>query len=277
MSLVKCPECKKKVSEMADACPRCGYPIRQHQFVPKQKMSKKKKYLIVSVICVVVTIIFLIVVGLVGELISDYMYQKEIEAELQERGRLFQLSDINPADVYGLSNEHNILGEPISEILEGYVENEDYTISSNEYFTSYTFKMKDAYENRMYVNSYSEYNSQFSFEDANLVIYTDSSDDKITMISYEFRVEGDLLPSTNMKIKRLRKVLTDYYDVDPTYTFVSDFETVEIDGETYDSLIAKDFKSLYNIYWETKNGDANFYYANTNKESSNICSVSFTK
>lgn len=28
MALVKCPECGKEVSEHADACPQCGFPIR---------------------------------------------------------------------------------------------------------------------------------------------------------------------------------------------------------------------------------------------------------
>lgn len=28
MALIKCPECKKKVSDQCDACPQCGYPIR---------------------------------------------------------------------------------------------------------------------------------------------------------------------------------------------------------------------------------------------------------
>lgn len=29
MSLIKCPECKKKISDKADHCVRCGYPIRR--------------------------------------------------------------------------------------------------------------------------------------------------------------------------------------------------------------------------------------------------------
>lgn len=30
MSLIICPECKKQVSEYADTCPNCGYPIKKH-------------------------------------------------------------------------------------------------------------------------------------------------------------------------------------------------------------------------------------------------------
>lgn len=28
MALIKCPECKKKISNQCDACPQCGYPIK---------------------------------------------------------------------------------------------------------------------------------------------------------------------------------------------------------------------------------------------------------
>ena len=28
MALIKCPECGAEVSDKAEACPKCGYPIR---------------------------------------------------------------------------------------------------------------------------------------------------------------------------------------------------------------------------------------------------------
>lgn len=31
MSLIKCPECGKEISSMADTCPHCGYPIHKNQ------------------------------------------------------------------------------------------------------------------------------------------------------------------------------------------------------------------------------------------------------
>ncbi|MBP3677266.1 MAG: hypothetical protein J6I97_02855, partial [Agathobacter sp.] len=27
MALIKCPECKKKISDQCNSCPNCGYPI----------------------------------------------------------------------------------------------------------------------------------------------------------------------------------------------------------------------------------------------------------
>lgn len=38
MSLIKCPECSKEVSEQTEFCPNCGYPIKQK----KDKRLKKK-------------------------------------------------------------------------------------------------------------------------------------------------------------------------------------------------------------------------------------------
>lgn len=37
MSLIKCPECSKKISDKAKSCPNCGYKIR------KTKKSEAKK------------------------------------------------------------------------------------------------------------------------------------------------------------------------------------------------------------------------------------------
>lgn len=33
MSLIICPECKKQVSEYADICPNCGYPIKKYNMI----------------------------------------------------------------------------------------------------------------------------------------------------------------------------------------------------------------------------------------------------
>lgn len=35
MALIECPECKNQVSDKADACPKCGYPIQKHNMIDK--------------------------------------------------------------------------------------------------------------------------------------------------------------------------------------------------------------------------------------------------
>ena len=41
MALVTCPECGRKVSERADACPNCGYPICASLQKSKQEAAQK--------------------------------------------------------------------------------------------------------------------------------------------------------------------------------------------------------------------------------------------
>jgi large conductance mechanosensitive channel len=42
MSLMECPECKNNISELADDCPNCGYPLADEE-AKKEGDAKKKK------------------------------------------------------------------------------------------------------------------------------------------------------------------------------------------------------------------------------------------
>ncbi|MCR4744588.1 MAG: zinc-ribbon domain-containing protein, partial [Lachnospiraceae bacterium] len=38
MALMNCPECNKEISDMVEACPHCGYPVKKkrlHKITPK--------------------------------------------------------------------------------------------------------------------------------------------------------------------------------------------------------------------------------------------------
>lgn len=39
MALINCPECKKEISNRAEACPSCGFPIRNKKIVVKQSQG----------------------------------------------------------------------------------------------------------------------------------------------------------------------------------------------------------------------------------------------
>jgi len=55
MSLIKCPECKNKISEKAISCPKCGY-ILSHQEVKKIKETEKEtKYGVIIFLIIVIT------------------------------------------------------------------------------------------------------------------------------------------------------------------------------------------------------------------------------
>lgn len=58
MALIKCPECKKSVSESASSCPKCGYPLSP-EVVAKIKKSKRFSNLVAFVIVVCVIAYFM--------------------------------------------------------------------------------------------------------------------------------------------------------------------------------------------------------------------------
>lgn len=52
MSLIKCPECNKEISEKAITCPNCGNPINEYKpiLVQKDYKSKAKAFTIAGII-----------------------------------------------------------------------------------------------------------------------------------------------------------------------------------------------------------------------------------
>ena len=41
MALIKCPECKKKISDQCENCPNCGYPIKSNITVAETEASEE--------------------------------------------------------------------------------------------------------------------------------------------------------------------------------------------------------------------------------------------
>ncbi|OOF42045.1 hypothetical protein BKK49_03690 [Rodentibacter rarus] len=43
MSLIRCPECRKKISESAEICPNCGFSFQQENLeIYKQKLEERR-------------------------------------------------------------------------------------------------------------------------------------------------------------------------------------------------------------------------------------------
>jgi uncharacterized membrane protein YvbJ len=64
MALIVCPECKKKVSETASNCPKCGYqltPEKISEIKKNEQQAKKVAIGCLSVIGILLIILFLIV------------------------------------------------------------------------------------------------------------------------------------------------------------------------------------------------------------------------
>jgi RNA polymerase subunit RPABC4/transcription elongation factor Spt4 len=43
MALISCPDCKKQISDQADACPQCGHPMSTSIKCPNCKSTNVKK------------------------------------------------------------------------------------------------------------------------------------------------------------------------------------------------------------------------------------------
>ena len=74
MGLIKCPECEKDVSDQAESCPNCGYPIKSND-VPrgvdvygtwnqaqKQKPKKKNRGCLTSILVMLFVVLFFSVI-----------------------------------------------------------------------------------------------------------------------------------------------------------------------------------------------------------------------
>lgn len=52
MALIKCPECRKEISDKARECPHCGYPLGAGEF--KKVYSESRGLAVASLIVLVV-------------------------------------------------------------------------------------------------------------------------------------------------------------------------------------------------------------------------------
>lgn len=46
MALIKCPECKKKISNTIKTCPNCGYELKEEDRKVKKKETNSKNHYI---------------------------------------------------------------------------------------------------------------------------------------------------------------------------------------------------------------------------------------
>ena len=68
MALIKCPECKREVSDRAFTCPHCGYQLRKdvsraNRLVEKEHDRKCKELIAGGIICLIAAIAFLFFLG----------------------------------------------------------------------------------------------------------------------------------------------------------------------------------------------------------------------
>ena len=65
MSLINCPECKNEISNKAEMCPNCGYPISKDDESVSTKNQiyenvKSKKHIFGWIVCIIYLLAFFI-------------------------------------------------------------------------------------------------------------------------------------------------------------------------------------------------------------------------
>lgn len=61
MSLIKCPECGKEISDKAEMCPNCGHPIKGKEKVAKLKSHVNKKTIAITCVALIICVCAIII------------------------------------------------------------------------------------------------------------------------------------------------------------------------------------------------------------------------
>ena len=90
MSLIPCPECKKKISDSAGSCPNCGYQITQDKV---EEIKKKEKDLRKNsaIGCLSLAAIFIVVMIIISHSGSDSSKKQPVVAKSSEEIRKEQI------------------------------------------------------------------------------------------------------------------------------------------------------------------------------------------
>ena len=146
MALIKCPECKKEISDTIKKCPHCGFKIKNNiDFKELLKNNKKMVYTIIGILLLVIFILFLIIGG------KDSKNAKKVISYLQNNGYICNKGSYN----FGRLDEKELEKAISCTYTEGKVEHQyiirtkdkfevQYVFISNEYTTAeYSFKIFD--------------------------------------------------------------------------------------------------------------------------------------
>lgn len=128
MAIIKCPECEKEISDKAETCPNCGYPIaKSNTHITTNDNSKKSNAKIVKVIAGIV------VVGIIGVVGYNYLIlqprkKAEQKAVYEKAMRLVEKEEYSDAIelLYTIPEYENIEDE-ISKIEQEKERSESYS------------------------------------------------------------------------------------------------------------------------------------------------------
>lgn len=152
MALIKCPECKKEISDTVKKCPHCGFKIKNNidvkeivnrvnfkEILDKLMHNKKMLYSIIGILLVIIFIIIFIAGG------KDSRNAKKVISHLEENGYVCNNGSYNIGRL-----DENIMEDATSCIYKEDKIEHQYIIRSKEKFeVQYIFKSNE-YSNTEY-------------------------------------------------------------------------------------------------------------------------------
>lgn len=88
MALIKCPDCKKKISDSVDACPKCGCKITEEikENAHENEIKESNKLVVALSIGIFVCIVFIFSIFFVNKMqIKKQQEQQKVEMEKQNK------------------------------------------------------------------------------------------------------------------------------------------------------------------------------------------------
>lgn len=89
MALIKCPECKKEISDQAITCPNCGYPISVRKeaapkAMPNSQQPKKEKRVRNKTTIILSILGCILLIGIANSIFSDSSETTSNEVQMEE-------------------------------------------------------------------------------------------------------------------------------------------------------------------------------------------------
>ena len=123
MSLIKCPECGKEISDKAISCPTCGNPMTEKNNVPQEMIVVQKKESSIGV-WIILTIIIIAILGATG-VFSNATASSNLNVQIAE-GRVNalgacyvkgQITNTGTSDVTDCTITFNLVSDATKEYI----------------------------------------------------------------------------------------------------------------------------------------------------------------
>ena len=218
MALVKCPECKKKISETVKNCPNCGYELKMESETKDEKnkisfIGKYKKIIIIGIILIILVVVACVV--------FNYFKDKKYTENKKDYPDIEMVRDDVKKAVQKELEEITLNGEKLD------LEYDASKIKEVEFYeeTSTQVQLKFNYN----------VDKLISFDIPFIVAYDfDGTDYEYASVNEHFEIEG----YSNVKISSCDEIMDE-------------------DGITRDKIIEENYKTKYDSIElkDTKNDD----------------------